>query len=58
MVETARLVKTVEAWQAIIVALAHDVFNARTESFNRVIKQNKGSGCGYRSMARLSAPVS
>lgn len=35
---------------AIVVALTHDVTNARTEGFNRVIKQTKRVGCGYRTM--------
>jgi transposase len=36
-------------WPAILVALTHDVSNARTEGFNRVIKQTKRAGCGFRS---------
>jgi transposase len=35
---------------AILVALLHDVTNARTEGFNRIIKQTKRVGCGYRNM--------
>ena len=37
-------------WPAILVALTHHVSNARTEEFNRVIKQTKRVGCGYRNM--------
>lgn len=49
--ETTRLAKTIKTWwPAILVALTHDVTNARTEGFNRVIKQTKRVGCGYRSM--------
>jgi transposase len=35
-----------EQTPAILVALTHDVSNARTEGFNRVIKQTKRVGCG------------
>jgi transposase len=49
--ETTRLAKTIQTWwPAILIALTHDVSNARTEGFNRVIKQTKRVGCGYRSM--------
>jgi hypothetical protein len=51
MPETTRLATTIQTWwPAILVALTHDVSNARTEGFNRVIKQTKRVGCGYRSM--------
>jgi transposase len=51
MPETTRLAQTIQTWwPAILVALTHDVSNARTEGFNRVIKQTKRVGCGYRSM--------
>jgi transposase len=51
MPETTRLAKTIETWwPAILVALTHDVSNARTEGFNRIIKQTKRVGCGYRNM--------
>ena len=51
MAETTRLAKTIQTWwPAILVALTHDVSNARTEGFNRVIKQTKRVGCGYRNM--------
>lgn len=37
--ETTRLATTVETWwPAPLVALQHDITNARTEGFNRVIK--------------------
>jgi transposase len=49
--ETTRLATTIQTWWlAILVALTHDVSNARTEGFNRVIKQTKRVGCGYRNM--------
>jgi transposase len=35
-----------DLWPAIVVALTPDVSNARTEGFNRVIKQTKRVGCG------------
>jgi Transposase len=37
-------------WPAILVALTEGVSNARTEGFNRIIKQTKRVGCGYRNM--------
>jgi hypothetical protein len=37
MAETSRLAKTIQTWwPAILVALTHDVANARTEGFNRI----------------------
>src|SRR5215216_2701703 len=51
MPETTRLATTIQTWwPAILVALTHDVSNARTEGFNRIIKQTKRVGCGYRNM--------
>jgi transposase len=37
-------------WPAILVALTEDASNARTEGFNRIIKQTRRVGCGYRNM--------
>lgn len=49
--ETTRLATTIDTWwPAILVALREDVTNARTEGFNRVIKQTKRVGCGFRNM--------
>ena len=49
--ETTRLAKPIQAWwPSILAALTNDVSNARTEGFNRVIKQTKRVGCGYRYM--------
>ena len=36
---------------AVGVALTEQVTNARTEGFNRIIKQTKRVGCGYRNLA-------
>jgi transposase len=49
--EATRLANTIQTWwPAILVALTHDISNARTEGFNRIIKQVKRVGCGYRNM--------
>ncbi|MGD7708330.1 ISL3 family transposase [Microlunatus sp. Y2014] len=49
--ETIRLATTIQAWwPAVLVALTHQLTNARTEGFNRIIKQVKRAGCGYRNM--------
>jgi transposase len=51
MPETTRLATTIETWwPAILVALTQDVTNARTEGFNRIIKQTKRVACGFRNM--------
>ena len=51
MPETTRLAATIDTWwPAIAVALAEQVTNARTEGFNRVIKQVKRVGCGFRNI--------
>jgi transposase len=49
--EATRLAGTTQTWwPAILTALLEDVDNARTEGFNRIIKQTKRVGCGYRNM--------
>jgi transposase len=49
MPETTRLANTIQTWwPAILVALTEQVTNARTEGFNRIIKQTKRVGRGYR----------
>jgi len=49
--EATRLADTIQTWwPAILVALTEDASNARTEGFNRIIKQTKRAGCGYRNM--------
>jgi transposase len=56
--EATRLAKTIETWwSAILVALTHDVSNARTEGFNRVIKQTKRVGCGFRNMGNYQRRI-
>ena len=51
MPETRRLATTIETWwPAILVALTEQVTNARTEGFNRIIKQVKRVGCGFTNM--------
>ncbi len=51
MRETTRLATTIETWwPAILVALTENVTNARTEGFNRIIKQVKRVGCGFTNM--------
>ena len=58
MPETTRLAKTVQTWwPAILVALTEQVTNARTEGFNRIIKQTKRVGCGYRNMANYQRRI-
>ena len=52
MPETTRLAETVQTWRPAIEAfLRLPVTNARTEGTNRVIKQIKRVGCGYRNQA-------
>jgi transposase len=42
MPETTRLANTIQTWwPAVFVALTKQVTNARTEGFNRIIKQTK-----------------
>jgi transposase len=49
--EATRLAGTIQTWwPAVLTALLEDVDNARTEGFNRIIKQVKRVGCGYRNM--------
>jgi transposase len=51
MPETSRLATTVETWWPhILNFLILQVTNARTEGFNRIIKQVKRTGCGHRNM--------
>ncbi len=51
MPETARLAQTIDTWWPHIkVFLRLRVTNARTEGFNRTIKQVKRVGCGFRNM--------
>jgi transposase len=58
MPETTRLANTIQTWwPAILVALTERVTNARTEGFNRIIKQTKRVGCGYRNMSTATGTV-
>jgi transposase len=41
------LAKTIQTWWP---APTEDITNARTEGFNRIIKQTKRVGCGFRNM--------
>ena len=51
MPETTRLATTIETWwPAIHVALTMEVTNARTEGFNRIIKNAKRVACGFRNL--------
>ena len=42
---------------AILIALTHDVSNARTAGFNRIIKQTKRVGCGFRSQVNYQRRI-
>lgn len=49
--EATRLAATVETWWPTIeTALVEGITNARTEGFNRIIKQTKRVGCGFTNM--------
>ena len=51
MPETTRLANTIETWWPHIkVFLELGVTNARTEGFNRIIKQTKRVACGFKNM--------
>ncbi len=56
MAETTRLARTIETWWPhILVFLELGVTNARTEGFNRIIKQVKRTGCGFRNIVLSAA---
>ena len=58
MPETTRLAETVATWWPAIEAyLRLRVTNARTEGGNRVIKQIKRTGCGYRNQANYERRI-
>ncbi len=58
MPETSRLAATIETWWPHIEAfLTTGVTNARTEGYNRVIKQLKRVGCGYRNQANYERRI-
>jgi transposase len=51
MPETTRLAGTIQTWWlAILVAIQTSTTNARTEGYNRLIKQTKRVACGFRNM--------
>ncbi len=58
MPETTRLATTIETWWPHIEAfLLTGVTNARTEGYNRIIKQIKRTGCGYRNQANYERRI-
>ena len=58
MAETTRLAETISTWWPAIEAfLRLRVTNARTEGSNRVIKQLKRVGCGYRNQANYERRI-
>jgi transposase len=58
MPETTRLAETISTWWPAIEAfLKLRVTNARTEGSNRVIKQLKRVGCGYRNQANYERRI-
>ena len=58
MPETTRLAETVQTWWPAIEAfLRLRVTNARTEGSNRIIKQLKRVGCGYRNQANYERRI-
>jgi transposase len=58
MPETTRLAETISTWWPAIEAfLRLRITNARTEGSNRVIKQLKRVGCGYRNQANYERRI-
>lgn len=58
MPETTRLAETIQTWwPAILAFLQLRVTNARTEGGNRIIKQLKRVGCGYRNQANYERRI-
>jgi transposase len=58
MPETTRLAETISTWWPAIQAfLRLRITNARTEGSNRVIKQLKRVGCGYRNQANYERRI-
>ncbi len=56
--EATRLAKTIQTCSPeILVPLTERVTNARTEGFNRIIKQVKEAGCGYRNMINFQRRI-
>ena len=58
MPETTRLAQTISIWWPAIEAfLRLRITNARTEGSNRVIKQLKRVGCGYRNQTNYERRI-
>jgi transposase len=58
MTETTRLAETISTWWPHIEPfLLTGITNARTEGYNRVIKQLKRVGCGYRNQANYERRI-
>jgi len=58
MPETTRLAETIQTWWPAVEAfLRLRVTNARTEGTNRIIKQIKRTGCGYRNQANYERRI-
>jgi transposase len=57
MPETTRLAETSTWWPAVEAFLKLRVTNARTEGSNRVVKQLKRVGCGYRNQANYERRI-
>ena len=58
MPEITRLAETISTWSPAIEAfLKLRVTNARTEGSNRVVKQLKRVGCGYRNQAKYERRI-
>ncbi|MBA2639298.1 MAG: transposase, partial [Nocardioidaceae bacterium] len=58
MPETTRLAETIQTWWPAVEAfLRLRVTNARTEGTNRVIKQLKRTGCGYRNQTNYERRI-
>lgn len=56
--EATRLAETVQTWwPAMLAFLRLRVTNARTEGSNRIIKQIKRTGCGYRNQANYERRI-
>lgn len=56
--ETTRLAETISTWWPAIEALLRlRITNARTERSNRVIKQLKRVGCGYRNQSNCERRI-
>ena len=56
--EATRLATTIQRWWPELLAFLHTrITNARTEGYNRLIKQVKRTGCGYRNQANYERRI-